>query len=411
MGNENILLKRENESELDYHKRIVYGKLVDNTLKDMDYTELSKYAYDKEYSSDVARRMFYGSRNTLQLLDKININNIEDNDIVKEIEEKTLELKKERVKVQTEKSELNKLIREQARNEMYIEKMTDAINNIEPMKVVDIKYNEITNNSEGLICIGDQHFGKLISINDLKGNIINEYNEEIFKQRMWDLMTHIVKTVKKEKINKLNVFNLSDCIDGILRISQLQSLQYGIVDSVIKFSDFMATWLNELSKHVPIEYFQCWGNHDEIRVLTGKKGDFPNENVNKLIMHYIEMRLKDNKNIVIHNDDKPFILKKIQGINVFGYHGEDKNLANTLKNFQVMYGENIDLMVAGHLHSSSLQTVGATEYGNIKCIRVPSICGADDFSIKLGHNAKAGATMFVFEEGNKNNITYEFCLN
>ena len=62
------LSRKPNETYLDYHKRIIYGKLVDKTLGDLDYSELSDYAYGQHYSSDVARRMFYGSRRTLDLV-------------------------------------------------------------------------------------------------------------------------------------------------------------------------------------------------------------------------------------------------------------------------------------------------------------------------------------------------------
>ena len=61
------IIKQENETPLEYHKRLIYGKLVDKTLADIDYSELSEYAYGQSYSSDVARRMFYGSRRTLEL--------------------------------------------------------------------------------------------------------------------------------------------------------------------------------------------------------------------------------------------------------------------------------------------------------------------------------------------------------
>ena len=62
------LSRRQNESPLDYHKRIIYGKLGDKSLGDLDYSELSDYAYGQHYSSDVARRMFYGSKRTLDLV-------------------------------------------------------------------------------------------------------------------------------------------------------------------------------------------------------------------------------------------------------------------------------------------------------------------------------------------------------
>ena len=61
--------RQQGETDLQFHKRLIYGKLVDKTLADNDYSELSELAYGQPYSSDVARRMMYGSCRTLQLLD------------------------------------------------------------------------------------------------------------------------------------------------------------------------------------------------------------------------------------------------------------------------------------------------------------------------------------------------------
>ena len=47
------LNKRPDESDLDYHKRLINGKLVDKTLADIDYSELSNLVYGQSYSSDV----------------------------------------------------------------------------------------------------------------------------------------------------------------------------------------------------------------------------------------------------------------------------------------------------------------------------------------------------------------------
>lgn len=66
---EDYLDRTNSETELEYHKRLVYGKLINKDLSDEDYAELSKYVYGKEYSSDVCRRMMYGSRYTLELAD------------------------------------------------------------------------------------------------------------------------------------------------------------------------------------------------------------------------------------------------------------------------------------------------------------------------------------------------------
>ena len=80
------LSKQPNETELAYHKRLIFGKLVDGTLADEDYSELAPYVYGKEYSSDVARRMMYGSRRTLELLDEQAVKQITSDDILSELD-------------------------------------------------------------------------------------------------------------------------------------------------------------------------------------------------------------------------------------------------------------------------------------------------------------------------------------
>lgn len=43
--------RQPQESLMDYHKRLIYGKLVDRTLADVDYVELSEKVYGQPYSN------------------------------------------------------------------------------------------------------------------------------------------------------------------------------------------------------------------------------------------------------------------------------------------------------------------------------------------------------------------------
>ena len=108
---ETIDLRRiESESPLDYHKRLIYGKLVDKTLADCDYSELAELLYGQPYSSDVARRMMYGSRKTLELIDSEQINRVSDTGILNEIDMKMAQLQKERQRFFDQRREFNKLL-------------------------------------------------------------------------------------------------------------------------------------------------------------------------------------------------------------------------------------------------------------------------------------------------------------
>jgi hypothetical protein len=136
------LKMKEGESKLAYTKRIVFGKLIDKTI-DNDYSELAPLIFNKEYSSDVARRMFYGARNILELFDKESINNISDDDITKELDVKIEELKKERMKLQTTKLEYNRNIRKDSRRELLYENIKNTRDRLPLPEFYDIPTDEI----------------------------------------------------------------------------------------------------------------------------------------------------------------------------------------------------------------------------------------------------------------------------
>ena len=94
------ITKRPEESSIDYHKRLVYGKMVDKTLADVDYSELAPLLYGQEYAGDNARKMMYGSLRTLQLMDEDAQHRCvaENGDALSELEMKKIELQKERQK-------------------------------------------------------------------------------------------------------------------------------------------------------------------------------------------------------------------------------------------------------------------------------------------------------------------------
>lgn len=86
------MLQRNDESFLSYAKRI-----TDNRKEyDLDYSEWAKLLIDKEYSSDNARKSFYILEPFLNKLEETQINNIDDNDLINEIEQRRLELEKEK---------------------------------------------------------------------------------------------------------------------------------------------------------------------------------------------------------------------------------------------------------------------------------------------------------------------------
>lgn len=400
---------RENESRLQYIKRLVYGKLKDKTI-DCDYTEIAPYLFGIELNSHECRKRMYGALNILEQIDADLISN-SDEEVLDQITMQKLELEKERKKNQTINLEINKNLRRIARNELTQDAIIDAINKLEPLNLPIINVRK-ENYKEAILPISDIHFGKKCEIKGLKGEVINRYDEEVFENRMNELLSESVSICEKESITKVNILLTGDLIDGVLRMTQLQKLQYGIIESTMKVAEFLSNWLNELSKYVNINLYHCLGNHSQIRPLGSKNGDFAEENMETIIMWFIKNRLSENHNIEIIENESDFIFFNCNGINIMASHGEERNLEQAIKDYMLLYGESIDMFIGGHLHTTENKSIGISHKGlsDVEFCRVKSICSIDEFSTKLRRSSSAGTSLFVIEQGKGKTITYDINL-
>lgn len=401
---------RNNETKLEYIKRLVYGKLRDKTV-DADYSTLAPLIFGAELSECECRKRMYGVLNFLQQVEFELEKGIEDKEILDKVVLERLELEKERKKNQTINLEINKNLRRFARNELTQDEIKRCISEIEPLPIPAF-IKPLESSKEGILPLSDIHYGKKCVIKGLKGETINEYNDEIFEKRMWNLLTHCTDIVMKEDIEKLNILLTGDLIDGILRMTQLQKLQYGIIDSTIKLAEFLSNWLNEISNYVRVDVYFCLGNHSQIRPLGSGNGDFSEENMEKVILWFIKSRLENNSNITFNDNEGDFIYFNCKGLNVMASHGEERNIESAIKDYLVLYGEPIDLFIGGHLHTKENKSIGLSHNGlsDLEYCRVKSLCGIDDYSTKLRKSTGAGTSIFIIEEGKGKTITYDINL-
>lgn len=318
-----------------------------------------------------------------------------DDDTTREFMIQKRELEKERKKLQTEKLEYNRWLRENAREEMIEEGIYDAISNLKPLDVPEKRVIPETNRG-AVLCLADAHFNTEFEIKGLFGEVLNSYSPEIFYQRMWYLRDKVKEIVEREKLSELHIFGLGDDNDGIIRLTDnLFKLRWGMLDSTLIYADFMANWLNEVSKFVNVELYMVEdSNHNQLRLCGAPKNAFKGENLSKVIMHTIKARLHDNPCVTVRDNPTGYIYANIVGYNIMGIHGEVRSLKTAIDNLSRLYGLRLDYLVGGHKHHSE-------EYGfDCEGISVGSIIGIDDYSTSLMRSSNASATMLIFEEGN-----------
>lgn len=330
---------------------------------------------------------------------------IED-DYLKKLQVEKREVEKAKVKLQTEKLEYSRWLREEARDELISEKICNTITSLPHLNIPQHIYPEHNSRAYALI-FGDEHYGVEFELKGLFGEVLNAYSPEIFEKRMWDLFDQTIEIIQKENIDTLNVFSMGDFGDGVLRISQLMKLRYGVVDGTIKYADFISNWLNELTKYVKVNYQSTNGNHSELRMLGQPKGTFTKDNMGKIVSEFIKTRLKDNPNFTYIENPTGYIYTELVGCPVLGIHGEVKNMANAIKEFSSIYGINIQYLLAGHLHHNKVEEVGI----NQEVINVGSVIGIDDYSLSLRKTANASAKLLVFEQDKGKVCEYTLKMN
>lgn len=320
-------------------------------------------------------------------------------DIVKQIKEAKEELEKEKIKLRQEKNELSEKYRYNARTELFEERIIEAINNLPNIKYSLPKDITLPNvSSSGLLCVADFHSGSEYEVKGLYGEVVNKYNFEIMKTRMWYLLSQM----EDDDIayDNLVIAICGDLFENILRPSSLIKLREPVLDTVINFTEFMANWIVEVQKQflIPINIVTVGGNHDTQRLL-GSKPMFEDENLAKLFVHILKLRLKDCEDIYI-DDYTDVALKTIRKTNVMFVHGDEKDLSQTMDYFEHLYNVGVDEIIAGHYHSPNSRTIGIAEVGDRTVTNIGSICGIDPYAKKLRVGSRPSAYFALYDENN-----------
>lgn len=402
-------LKRlPDESELQYIWRLCSQK--DAGVLDVTWDEIATIlnkeliADESEYLGESAYRKKYQQAKAFynEVFSKMISNEYHDR-----IADSQRALQKERYKLQTEKLEYSRWLREDARDELFEEKVIEAIikysNISKPPRAIEIAHGK----RAGILAIADCHFGKEYKIYGLRNEVINEYSPEIFYSRMEHIYNETIEQVEKEKLSVIHIFNLGDSVEGFIRNSQLWSLRWGVIDSATIFGNYMGDWLRALSCKVSVIYHQTDGNHDELRLLDGKKGQHLCESAGKIVKNCIILKNKDNPNFRYVENKTGLIFDNICGYNILGIHGEVKNLSQAIKEFDNIYDVKISYLISAHKHHGEFKNCGVRK----GCIGVGSIIGSDDFSMTIRQSADATASFIIFEEGKGKVDEHTYVLN
>ena len=322
----------------------------------------------------------------------------------------------ERQKLYDLQREIRKDLREQSRSDLIREQIREAVRGLPPIMVSssDAVNDESKADRELVVGIGDFHYGAKFVVRGLYDEVINEYNTHEFEVRMQQLIREIVHIARTHNPQTVTIMIVGDMLDGLLRSSQISRLEYGVVESTMYLSEYLCMWLYELHERIrlPIRVYAVRGNHGEIRPLGSKAGQFPEENMERIVMHYIYERFFKNPEIHVFDDDAPMVKTvDVLGYNFLLLHGQGNDVETIARDHQNLYNTKIDVFIVGHLHKTQTFTAGMCKNGNVLIERVPSLCGIDPYAQSKGYGSPPGATVIVMERGYGRRCVYPIVLS
>ncbi len=367
------LSQRPNESNLDYHKRLVYGKLTDKTLADVDYSELAEALYGQAYASDVARRMVYGSKRTLDALALDAETDIESADILTELDTKKVELQKERQKFFDQRNAFNKAVRERARQEELNEILLRAVREGDLPELRYEPRETAPSDNDLLVSLNDLHYGAVVE------NYWNTYSPERCREMMCAYLDRIVEIGRLHKSQRCIVWENGDAISGNIHQSIAVTNKENVIEQIKGVSELIAEFLAELSRHFEaVVFVSVAGNHS--RLNPNKEMALVSERLDDLVEWYLKARLQAFENVTIggaRKIDNTMYLMDVRGRTYCGVHGDFDDTPGKVQTLQTMAGKPVYAVLSGHRHHNELG-----EVQGVKTVMAGSFLGMDDYCVQ-----------------------------
>ena len=378
-----ILNRREGETDYEYCFRLSYAKVREGL--DIDWQEIVNLC-NINWSADHCRKTMIGAIRHQDYIDSKTKEQLESEQYEKLIQ-KELELKKEKVKVQDLKTQVNKQIRELARKENLGEILEEKLDKL-PNQMINMNYiNHMPNKKQGIAMISDVHYGMVVD------NFLNKYNPDIAKERMNYLTDKIIEYSKLNNLDVMNVCLLGDMISGEQYLSVRLENRENLINQIINVSELLSEAIYKIALNVPFVTISIAdGNHERV---YNKKENLNKDNYTELIRKFLELKLKDVSNITFTENvyDNNIISFECCGNTVVGLHGDKCKKDKVSYEMYNMLNKKIDIILMGHFHQISQDICYETIV-----YRNGSFIGTDEYARNLNLNTYPTQKLLIVSE-------------
>lgn len=304
-----------------------------------------------------------------------------------ELKQLRRELAKEKQKLSDERVEYNRLIRNEARKESYIDIVKRVISENTPPINVPVRYT-LYNSDVDLLChLTDIHTG--IEIDNWK----NKFNEHVLKQRIEKYTSDILDVRGFHQAENLYLV-IGELVSGIIHNNLRLQNNMDLIEQFKYICELISGMLVRLANNFSNVYvYTTPGNHS--RISPKKEDALDGENLDIIAPFYLKARLQNLKNVHIcdNNIEPEIAMFNIRGKTVFSSHGHKDSVSNVVQNFTMMFGVKPDIVLLGHRHTNGLTTVYDT-----KVIESGCVSGTDAYVTSIRKANRPEQTISVISE-------------
>ena len=310
----------------------------------------------------------------------------DDKAILEEIKEQRRELAKEKVQFRDERNEYNRLIREEARKESYIDLVKRIFAEYEPKSLNYSPIETYKSDTDMVLVISDLHCG--IEVN----HYLNTYNSDILADRFVNCLKKVISIQNTHRSENITVL-ISEVISGLIHENLRCENNKNIIEQFLTVGEYLSSFLMELSNHFnKVNVLVMPGNHS--RVQARKEASLKGENMDNLLIPYLSAVLQNVKNIYFQENkiDESIAMFDVRGNTIYAVHGDKDSPSNVVQNLTMQYGLFPKLVYMGHRHKNSMETVY-----NTKVISAGCWSGVDNYAIDKRFNTRPETVLSVID--------------
>lgn len=276
------------------------------------------------------------------------------------------EIRKEKQRLNDERTALKKISRENARGEenFGILKQLIQTNGVNTFKPQSVKVED--NGNDIIACLSDLHIGMDVMTN------FGVYNPEIAKKRLCDYIVEIIKIQHLHHSQNIYLCLLGDQINGSIHPTVQLENRENVIQQIQMAAEAISAFAYELSCHFENVYVaDVPGNHSRIGL---KDNCLRDERLDDLIKWYMEAKLEHLPNVVFidRQYDSTIGSIMVRDNEFLLCHGDYDAFSEAGLNKLCMFiGHKPAGVLLGHLHHCTYDDIN-----DVKLIRSGSFVGA-----------------------------------